>query len=1075
MTPLVQQTRSEEVAACADAALRRNGNSAGAAAAELHGWSRDRLAKAPAQAWVYADAAVRLAPPGTTLRLDCQVGLALALNELGEFQAALRLVGDLLAAIASSGRTDLMAWCALAKVRAYVELRQHRSAEAALTHLEAQLSKHPNLLIQARATRLKAQLFHYRSDQVAALETAQHALALSEALGEPLEVLRAQIEVARPQFMSNPEAVLSAMREVEPQLIDRECRVDAAFARHLRGLALDRLNRYEEALALFDINHATFVGEAMEHYVAWTDNMRCILLWRLNRYDEALAVGNGVRSYFAGRKIAVWQAMCNNNLAIVHYVLRQYEAAADLYGEAAEICRQEAMEEDEARCRANLGLVWAETGRYDLALLETQRARSLFLQCERRTAVADCDQNLAHLLLKLGRPEDALAQLWQARQGFVEQARTLELALIDIQLAELLLALDRPADAAPVAAQAQQVLAQAHLAHHAALAGRSHGLALMKLGRVAEGMSAIQAAQAHFQRSGLQVDAAVCDLDLGEWCGNDTAALDEAERHLRTALAVLAPLQPAEAWRGWAGLARVAQQRGDRAAALSAWMAALQVVTALRTGLPTEHGSSGYFTAQARLYTEALAVALEERAYTQALQIVEAAKTQVFVNQIGVRTAALGTTDPYIEQLAAEERRLRSELDALRADQRLGFQAQGGGVEPERASAQIKALGAAYEAAVDALRVAQPRAGLALAPAELALEALRSGLALLAQPWACLSYHLDGDQLLVLYLDAEQLRSYPVRLSAYDLAMLRQATDRSPGYRELVYSNRILGKAAQQPHLRHLAKLLLPPEVAQLSPQHVLYIAPHKQLHTLPFGVLNAGAGPLLERALPVVAPSLAALQRLVTLAPGREREGRALVCGVAHFQGRAADLPAALAETEALLARLGANGDALLGDAATRDAWLALSRSHALGGYSLIHIATHTQSEPAAPSRTALLLADDALSLYDIMNLQLAADVVVLSACSSGVGHALAGNELMNLAWAWLQAGAQTVVASLWPVTDQAAAAFMDAFYRNLLVAAPGNLAGRVAPALRAAQQELRAAGFDMIDWSPWIVIGAG
>src|SRR4029078_9960640 len=90
-------------------------------------------------------------------------------------------------------------------------------------------------------------------------------------------------------------------------------------------------------------------------------------------------------------------------------------------------------------------------------------------------------------------------------------------------------------------------------------------------------------------------------------------------------------------------------------------------------------------------------------------------------------------------------------------------------------------------------------------------------------------------------------------------------------------------------------------------------------------------------------------------------------------------------------------------------------------------------------------------LRLHDIYNLNLNADLVVLSACETALGRDMKGEALMGLARGLIYAGASRGVASLWKVEDRATATLMKRFYEHLL------LGGRpAAAALRAAQIEL-------------------
>ena len=139
-------------------------------------------------------------------------------------------------------------------------------------------------------------------------------------------------------------------------------------------------------------------------------------------------------------------------------------------------------------------------------------------------------------------------------------------------------------------------------------------------------------------------------------------------------------------------------------------------------------------------------------------------------------------------------------------------------------------------------------------------------------------------------------------------------------------------------------------------------------------------------------------------------------------------------------------------------------SRAKAVSGelsnYRIVHFATHGLLNSEHPELSGLVLSlvdengrpqDGFLRMHEIYNLRLPAEVVVLSACQTGLGKEIKGEGLVGLTRGFMYAGAQRVVASLWQVDDLATAELMKRFYRGML---KDNL--RPAAALREAQVEL-------------------
>jgi CHAT domain-containing protein len=143
-----------------------------------------------------------------------------------------------------------------------------------------------------------------------------------------------------------------------------------------------------------------------------------------------------------------------------------------------------------------------------------------------------------------------------------------------------------------------------------------------------------------------------------------------------------------------------------------------------------------------------------------------------------------------------------------------------------------------------------------------------------------------------------------------------------------------------------------------------------------------------------------------------------------------------------------------LEGPAATRERVLAAD----FHGRELLHFAAHARTE-AEPVGLALSLRDAQgrardgwLRLPDLYRLDGPAELVVLSACASGLGRAVTGEGLLSLTRGFFSAGARRVLATLWSVDDAASAELMESFYAEMF-----GKGKTPAAALRAAQQAQR------------------
>ncbi|MES1242575.1 MAG: CHAT domain-containing protein [Acidobacteriota bacterium] len=140
------------------------------------------------------------------------------------------------------------------------------------------------------------------------------------------------------------------------------------------------------------------------------------------------------------------------------------------------------------------------------------------------------------------------------------------------------------------------------------------------------------------------------------------------------------------------------------------------------------------------------------------------------------------------------------------------------------------------------------------------------------------------------------------------------------------------------------------------------------------------------------------------------------------------------------------------------------------------IHFAVHGFTDETKPELSGLVLSlggdagqDGLLQVYEIFNLQLDADLVVLSACDTGLGMNVSGEGLLGVTRALLYAGAASVVVSLWRVADTSTADLMVRFYQHL-----GNDDDK-AEALRLSKLELIRGGrfAHPSYWAPFILIG--
>jgi len=113
------------------------------------------------------------------------------------------------------------------------------------------------------------------------------------------------------------------------------------------------------------------------------------------------------------------------------------------------------------------------------------------------------------------------------------------------------------------------------------------------------------------------------------------------------------------------------------------------------------------------------------------------------------------------------------------------------------------------------------------------------------------------------------------------------------------------------------------------------------------------------------------------------------------------------------------------------------------LSEYKIVHLATHGLLNESQPELSGLVLSlydktgkgkPGFLQLNDIFNLEMPAELVVLSACQTGIGEEILGEGLVSLTRGFMYAGAKRVVVSLWSVADNSTSKLMQNYYRKML-----------------------------------------
>jgi CHAT domain-containing protein len=227
-----------------------------------------------------------------------------------------------------------------------------------------------------------------------------------------------------------------------------------------------------------------------------------------------------------------------------------------------------------------------------------------------------------------------------------------------------------------------------------------------------------------------------------------------------------------------------------------------------------------------------------------------------------------------------------------------------------------------------------------------------------------------------------------------------------------------------------LYRQLLGEPLRGIDPAAVIGIIPHGALHYLSFATLSDGTDYLIDRHPLFYLPS-ASVFRFTLERRQQEKNSRVLAIGNPDLGDRSLDLP--FAEREAATLRWNYPEVTILTRERATESWV---RAH-IERFGIIHLASHGQFDPVNPLFSAIRLARDqdaagSLEIEEIFGLSLKADLVVLSACETGLGEITSGDDVIGMNRAFLFAGTHALVSSLWRVSDVSTAVLMKQFYRD-------------------------------------------
>ena len=544
----------------------------------------------------------------------------------------------------------------------------------------------------------------------------------------------------------------------------------------------------------------------------------------------------------------------------------------------------------------------------------------------------------------------------------------------------------------------------------------------------------------------------------------DAGDLEAAEGFYRRALEIRRGMGQALEAEACHSLATLHRRRKDLGQALGFHLCALDALDARRRSVGgTDESRAAFGQRFAGYYRGAIEVLMELGRPAEAFHVLERYRARGFLSMLAERDLVFARDVP--EELDRERRALNLEFE--RTLQRAGAAKAADLPKLREALADVRRRQGVVR---EKIRAASPRLAALEYPEPLDLPGARAAL---DAGTVLLSYSLgpEGGHVFAVGPGPDDFLAVPLDVR---LAGMRADAAR---FRELMEKPSVLQRAQLQALARRLADALLRPVAEPIRRADRILVVPDGPLHLVPFAALADPTGArgfryLAESKAVHVAASATVFAELRKRGPVR-REARLVAFGDPDYSAAAHVAPAgalrAAAERGLDLRPLPASRAEVMGlktlyPGASRvfmGAEASEENAKAVGpDPSLIHFATHGLADESSPLESTLALTlpraqsageNGLLQAWEIFEqLRIDADLVTLSACGTARGQELSGEGILGLTRAFQHAGARTVLASLWEVSDASTADLMRHFYRHLSAGVPQS------EALRRAQVAL-------------------
>lgn len=788
--------------------------------------------------------------------------------------------------------------------------------------------------------------------------------------------------------------------------------------------------------------------------------------------------------------------LANLGAALVH--LGRYREALTYLEAGLAIARLRQDGQSEALVLGNLGIAYAAQGRYGEAIHVHRRAGRVWLSLGDRPRLGQVLLNLGNTFEAVGDYDNAIIAYQQSLK-IAQQTR--DRTSEGIALGNLGQVYANQGNYEAAIGIHQQSLEIARSTRNPS----SEASALINLGATYHSLGRRDQALSHYQQALKAARSAGDRRREGEALGSlgliydDLGQYSQAIEYLQASLAIARTLGNVES-QGFAlnNLGHALFGAGKLEAAEAQLRAAITLLDSLRLGLSDTYQVS-IFDKQVHAYSLLQQILIASNKIEAALEAAEQGRARAFAEMLARRTSAAGRRQPLIPRQLEESGEQRQEKEGRDLPHPQTARSQSSEIKPSEIKPidiqTIKQIARQQNATLIEYAIVPDddfkfRGKQRAREAELFIWVVQPGGKVefrrvdLKPLWQKNATLKDVVQVARCLMPGENCG--PVAQAIRGMGVVDHASDARPQGSSIPLEKPRIRKQAG---LRKLYDLLIAP-IADLLPQDPnarLIFIPQESLFLVPFAALQAPDGQyLIERHTLLTAPSIQVLE--LTRQQGKVGQSpavpSALIVGnptmptVTLEPGQSPEPLAPLpgAEQEALKIAELLQTTALIGQQATKEAVIKQ-----LPTAQIIHLATHGLLEYGSqgsyvslqglgvPGAIALAPSaqDNGLLMADeILDFNLRANLVVLSACNTGQGR-ITGDGVIGLSRAFISAGVPSVVVSLWAVPDAPTARLMTSFYQNL------QRNPDKAIALRQAMLDTMQDYPQPLDWAAFTLIG--